>query len=594
MLSLLNKYNVMYTLQNSFPYVGHPKLQDYFNHFSACNVLNSISRYRNYGSTELTQHEAKSLLNILAPVVNLSHSNLVMMRDIKMFTSSNNTQEKLYSVNDVIRQSLFQECVMEPSHLPQLMNALPSNIILFSAADHIQNQVLAKLNIQSRTDVEFLENYLFPKICSCSINDLCIDSIMTCVLNEYYSLYHKSSSFKESLKNLKFVKDASDTRKSPAELFNPDISLIAQMFHGENVFPGAPFSNYIAVLKECGLRDSLSPQEILNLIFSISENASNAPQGVSQEKLSRAKAIVAYIQMEDIKRRKKESCQLNRSIMTYSYFPFDTALLLLSERRSWLPVLAEPPSSYPRCLPWKGSTYTSHFVSLGDKTCVSCYSKEDFMLVYGSQALFTEPLVDSDIYQWLGSPEPTSCLCPHFYQVISNKDQIQPNLMLDIVSKIYGAMQGILLSGKRLHIDSIRDTKEWVYIKKDNKFVDVKSIARSENPNFRHSIEPYLHILPDSISSFANVFLHFGMNETITEAQIISILDTIKYQIANNSCTSTDADVWDTTMAILNWVTNNATQEVIYKSMLVPAETSSGLPNLKVADTLVYTDNDFL
>ena len=593
-VSFLSKFNVWCCLQSKIPYFSHSQLSKYIQNFSGRSALDVISKNTNYSSVVLTQNEAQSLQNLLSSVV-FNMNDFMVVRNLKVFTTATNSKGRLCSITDIINQSIFREAVMEPPNMLELITILPDTIYLLSAADNTQIQLLAKLGIRQEPETMFLEKYLFPKIKACCIIDHFIDGIMGCILNSYYSLSRQNTNITESIKGLKFVKDGSHKRNCPTELFNPKSKTVSQIFLGENVFPAGPYSHHIDVLQKCGLRDAVPPQEILDIIFSISGTKSSMPQPVNEIKVSRARAILAYIQTNDFKRMKRGSYKVHKSVERYgSHFPFDTALLLLSENRCWLPVLSRPPSNYPKCLPWKGTSYSSHFVSISDSTCFSCSSREQDAFTYGSQAFFTEPSVDSEIYQWLGNPEPTSCLCPHFCEIISKKDQIDPDMMLEIVCKVYAAMVEILKSENKHHIDSLKTIKHWIYIKKYNKFVDVKSVACSENQKFRHSTEPYLHILPDSITRYSSLFLHCGMNQSITKSQIVSILDTINFQINNKSLSPGSVQVWNMVMAILNWLTNNATEDISCESILVPIESSSEWPDLRRSDSLVYTDNAFL
>ena len=594
-VSLLSKFDVRCCLQSKFPYFSHSQLSKYIQNFSGRSALDVISKNTNYSSVVLTQNEAQSLQNLISSVV-FNMNDFMVVRNLKIFTTATNSKGRLCSITDIINQSMFREAVMEPPNLLELITILPDTIYLLSAADDTQIQLLAKLGIKQQPETMFVEKYLFPKIkAGCIIDLYYIDGIMGCILNSYFSLSRQNTNITESIKGLKFVKDGSHKRNCPTELFNPKSKTVSQIFLGENVFPAGPYSHHIDVLQKCGLRDAVSPQEILDIIFSISGTKSSMPQLVNEIKVSRARAILTYIQTNDFKRIKRGSYKVHKSVERYgSHFPFDTALLLLSENRCCLPVISRPPSNYPKCLPWKGTNYSSHFVSISDSTCVSCSSREQDVFTYGSQAFFTEPSVDSEIYQWLGNPKPTSCLCPHFCEIISKKDQIEPDVILEVVCKVYAAMAEILKSENKHHIDSLKTIKHWIYIKKYNKFVDVKSVACCENQNFRHSTEPYLHILPDSITRYSSLFLHCGMTQSITKSQIVSILDTINFQINNKSSSPGSVQVWNMVMAILNWLTNHATEDISCESILVPVESSSEWPDLRKSDSLVYTDNAFL
>ena len=597
-LSSLHKVGIHYSLQSKFPYLYHSSLSSYINSFSPRSFLDAINGGQ-YQSVEFTQSEALYMKSLFLQM-RLNSTDVNTLKQMKIFKTSVNTQGKLFSVAEATQKSMLRVALVEPSSFSDILSKLPDSIILFSGDHYIQTQVLAKLGTSTPVGASFLVNYIFPKITTRHIPDTFIDNIMKSVLNLYDSLSLQNYTFADSVGNLKFViYNSFGNRNSPQELFNPQVKELSSLFLEEMVFPTSCYSQYIQVLNKCGLRNSVTPQEILNMIFSISTAFKSTPQLVDGVKISRAKSILTYIQASGFQNRARGTYLVHNSVHRGNV-PFDIALMLISEKRCWLPVLANPPSHYPDCLSWKGSGYSSHVVSINTQTCVSCSSKSELVLRYGSQAYFTDPSVSLGIYQWLGGQEPTSCLCQHFSEVMSNEHVIDPDKMFDVVCTVYSAMLSILKTGDKHHLDGLKRIKNWIYLKKSKMFVDVKSVACNENQNFRHSIEPFLHILPDSISQYSELFLHFGMNRSITHSQIVSILDTINYQVSNQP-DSVDAEVvWNMIMAILNWLTNNATEEISMDCVLVPAESqldstnSKSLPQLKSSDSLVFTDSDFL
>ncbi len=111
---------------------------------------------------------------------------------------------------------------------------------------------------------------------------------MCCVLDAYHILCYSNPSITESIKNLRFVKDNLGQRKCPHELFDLNNQAMSLIFNGETMFPGNPYSksSYIYVLQSCGLRDSVSAQEILDLIYSISVKIRGLPQLESEMKIT--------------------------------------------------------------------------------------------------------------------------------------------------------------------------------------------------------------------------------------------------------------------------------------------------------------------
>ena len=586
MLSVLNKFDIMYSPQRSFQFLHHHQLTSFIREYSPTNVLEVISMTYNYSAVELSLQEAECLRNSLFQVI-LSHSMCEVLKHLHVFQSTENTSSKLYSVMEVCHQSSFRRAIIKPSNTIDT-SVLPSNFIFFSSENHYQNQLLKRLsNVDSPDEVTFLQSYIFPCIQNGYINESCVDTLMTQVLESFYHLMHGIT-----IQNLKFVKVASGVRKCPSELFDPNDSVISQIFIGEDVFPCAPYNTakYIDVLKLCGLQTSIGVQKILDVIFSISLQPSLNPQQVDQNRLMRAKAILNYIGSGVVCGRLGGSSYQVNPLIHGGFLSFSEALHKISANRSWLPVLAKRPSNYPKCLPWKGTEYTSHFVTLNNSVCVMSNASACAPLLYGSQVFFTDPPVDSTVFGWLSYHNHSECLVPHLQQVIAHKDDFSSiNQMMDVLKNIYAAMNSC-----RDRLNGLESIREWVYIKKYDKFVSVDKVASKYNLGFRHNVEPYLHILPDSISEYSQLFASFGMNSTFSQTQILSILAVMKEEISVNQASVTAEDAWSTVLAILNWLTVNGTKEVYHDGVYVPAESDTVWPDLREARELVYTDNDFL
>ena len=593
MITILNKFSILYVKQSSFPYLIHRQISQYLTPFSPESLLQAISKNSYYNSVSLTPQEATTLKTQFYNMPGIRNYQHIIM-NLKMFTTSSNTSGRLYSVSEASSLSILRKALSEPSNPVVDISIFPQSIILFSSSDYYQNELLRKLSIQAPNDVDFVTSYIFPYIQNGTITGDDIDKIMTRVLEAYQSLQFKNYSITNSIQQLRFVKIASGHRKCPNELYDPN-DVTSQIYLGEDVFPRAPYDKYLNVLRSCGMKTSVSPQEVLDVIYSISTGSSTYPQQVNSTKLNRAKAILKYIGNRSFTSQTSGSFTLNRSIHR-GYLPFNTAVQLLSSNRSWLPVLSKQPRSYPSSLPWRGDGFTSHFIALNGSACVSCSGSPSLPLLYGSQVYFTAPDVDgvdANVSALLGSEEPTTHLVPHFTQVIAYKNSISSDQMISIVYNIYSKMLQLVNQGSKGQLNGLRSMSDWIYIKKYGRFVGVNAIALQQNPGFRHNVEPYLHILPDSISSFSTLFTSFGMNKSLSDIQIISILSVIKKEITSNPNSVNPGEAWSTVMAILNWLTNNGTEERSHDSILVPAESESRYPDLRQASELIYTDNDF-
>ena len=588
--SVLQKLGIQYCTQECFPYVEHQLLATFIKTFSPSVLLETIVLKGDCASVTFTSEEAQYLRSSFSQI-QLSGASRRVLKSLQVFSSCANTSNRLYSICDARKQSLLAEAVLQPSNTIDL-SVLPSSIVIFSSEEFHQKQLLSmnKLGCATPDNVNFLTQYILPSIPT--IGDSYVDGIMTNVLDMYHSLYYTSSSITTSIQKLTFVKTGSGNRKRPSELFNPHDVSISNILKGENVFPIDPYNSVknIDVLEQCGLRDSLTHQELLDIIYSISLPKNSSPQLVNEVKMCRSRAILQHIEKGCLQEN-QPTYRLDPTVYRgYGGVSFPKALQLLSSKMSWLPVLSERPSNYPSCLPWKGEEYNSHFISLSGPVCVSSSSSPSSLpLIFGSQAFFT-PSCDQ-----VKADKQEHLLIGHFENVIACKDKLTQDQMILIVCEVYSAMLNIIRVGVNAQVlNKLVTIKEWVYIKKYHKFVSVGSVILEQSSKFGQNIEPYLYILPDSISDYSQIFKHFGMNDTITHPQIVSMLRLIKEEVRLNPSSASPEASWSTVMAVLNWLTENGTKLTESESIYVPVESDSEWPDLREPSELVYADNDYL
>ena len=576
LLSALDKLGIQYCTQANFPYVRHNQLSAFVKDYSPKALLDVITfKDGLVPNISFSTQEAALLRKDFSQISPYSSQNIATLKELRVF---NSCADSLYSIAQVIQDSLLKEVIVQPTGTIDL-NVLPASVIVLSSGDHYQKQLLQELGYLECDGVDFLTRCIFPNLSS--MGNHYMDDIMTKVLDLHPTLvYSQKSTITSALKELYFVKISSGARLRPCDLYDPTNEPTSLIFQGEDVFPSAPYhsSQYINVLKLCGLRTAVDPQTTLNLINTISLPESSTPQTLDALQLKRVRAILSYVASSSFQ---APDCYIISG--SSERISFATALMQLSKRKSWLPVLSERPANYPPKLPWKGEGYSSHVISLGNSACASTSRAPAAPLLYGSQAYFTE------VFDSVEADEPKHCLVPHFQKVMALEDDLTPDETLDIVQKIYSAM---------LSIDSnpFEHTKEWVYIKNHHKFVSLDSVALKQNSGFRHSLEPYLHILPDSISGYSELFKKFGMTVSLSESQIASVIGTMRREISTDSCRVSAEEAWSLILSILNWLTENGTKTVnnCYDSIFVPAESDSKFPLLEDASKLVYTDNEFL
>ena len=595
LLSVFDKLGVMYCLQSRFPYLQHKSLSQYLNKYDANGILDSIHMASRYNGTALTKEEAQALSSRLAqdtPSMTSQRNSVIL--GLAMFSLTPNSSQALCSPNTAASCPL-KRAIIEPTNLCTVVKQLPSNFLLFSQNDYSELRLLQLANVECPTDTKFLCQCIFPLMSSKVIPDHCVDPIMNEILHIGTSLVMKDHNFRSSLSQLAFVQTASGFRQSPINLFDPSNTKLAELYKGENVFPTEPYNSqqWLQFLKQsCGLRTSVTPNEVLSIISAIKLPARSYPQMVNQTYLSRAKAVLKYISTPNFQLQATGKYSLREH---RGYMRFSTALNYYASNYSWLPVLPERPPDYPTVLAWKGEGYSSHFFTLDNQGAVMTSSNKELLpFIIGSQMYVTDSANSTSTQLNMSDSSLCTHVIAHLHLVISNCHGIPLNLLPMMVGKVYSFLSQQNVTQLKQPLQSIEN---WIYIRKYKVFVSPSVVAINPNSNFRHDLEPYLYTLPESLSVYHDFFTRFGVNLCINQSQIITVLKMIKESIDKNNTTLSSSNVWSLVMAILNWLTDNGTKTVSISTgdqIYVPTESDSEWPQLMEAGEVVYTDNDFL
>ena len=436
--------------------------------------------------------------------------------------------------------------------------------------------------------IDFVLNSLLPMIVCGAYPDTMLDSLMEEVLQ--LSAMFKSQSQSEltnQITNLAFLRinPHSCNRKPPNQLFDPSKADLKELFKGEEMFPIHPFNQHLQHLRKHGLRQTVTGQEIVDIINSISTQATISPQEVTPVSVSRAKAVLKYL-------------NVNPSVLTEKvtvrgslFFPLKQTLQTLAQQKSWLPVLSAPPKNYPKCLVWKGRACTSHLTSLSAPVLL-CNDGDAKVLpfVVGSQ-IFLVQCSSSNLCSLLNSVAgvPISYAVAHLQHVIKHCREIPADTIDDIVYQIYKYLHA--------HFDDLHTllhadlcTLSWIWIERQHTFVSPNEVALEQNSTFCQDLEPYLYVLPYRLRTFSKLFTYFGVEEHFTALQIISVLKMVKAKETTDCCALAIV------MSILNWLTNDGQKpaDIPPENLYVPIETQSGDLKLMEASSVIYTDIGFL
>lgn len=591
-LSALYKMNVRVCIKSEFDFVKHKNLAKYVKQLSnGNNVLDAIHSQNSFKDLVFTCDEADGMRVLLATSVSplsLSRTRKEVLENLSIFSSAPNSSGALHSYYSASKASVINKPLGESSNWIDIISNLPPSFILFSCKYHHQMNLLHALKVPFPSDYVFLNEYVFPLIRNGSFPDDLIDGIMAKVLDNFRALNSReqNSNLIGCLRSFSFVKTRHN-RKCPPNLLEPS-SRNKALYNGEDVFPLDPYNllDRIELLKYCGLQTTVTPQQVVDIIYSISSPFCSTPQKVDSTKFCRAKAVLEYISTPEFYPQTSGYVRVPKSSVNLS---FTEALLQLSTSRSWLPVAFQRPCDYPRELSWKGDDCPSHFVSLSSKEVI--LSPTDPCLV-GSQAyvVYIDAHLTGDISSILktDSGRFTHHVINHFQKVLNSKKQLSGDLMNSCVHKVYKYMN----TQDHSYLRKFYNLKEWVYISREAKFVSPSIMAVKKNSSFKQDLEPFVYILPESLSCYTQLFgLASGVQSTITCEQIGSILSTIKEN--HRSCLGVDAaEAWEIVLAILNWVIKNDARKAI--DLFVPVESNLDWPQLECASKVVFTNNEFM
>ena len=600
LLQAFSKLQIRYTNPKRFPYLYHNRqLSSYVNDFTPAGILNAIAKAYQWNTAAiqtvvLSSPEAASLQLYLSTQLyslNLTQRNILMSLPVLCVLN----QDKLYSANEVARYTWDRKIVVEPEGF-DLHRCLPSKLIILSRTLNQNAFINAISDVQKPSKVELILNVLFPIIRRNEYPTNKIDSLMEKVLQLFPALTQHAENFRSQLHTLPFLKTSSGIRKPPSELFDPSHCELKKLYEGNPVFPAHPFDQqrYKYSLHDCELRQSVCAKEIVEIIKSIATLSATSPHKVDKIKVSRAKAVLKYLA--------SHSAILNEKVaLDFEQFgqfcTLKQALPQLASRYSWLPVRTLPPKRYPDCLPWKGTACTSHLTSLHDSVLFPDHGDNDELpTITGSQVY----VVDCSPSQELSSifPSTQSALdhvLMHFGEVIDHYRVIDQDPHNSTTNRIVHMIYNYLYYHRNsLNHASWSRIPQWIWIKKHHKFVAPNVVALKLNHHFRHNLEPYIFVLPDDLQQFSELFTRFGVTNSITQSQIISVLKMIK----DTKSSQLEADgMWSIVMSILRWLTNNGENRVKLDDdevLYVPVDSASKLPQLMAASEVVYTDNAFL
>ena len=520
----LEKYQVKVASVRTHRYLSHPQLLDYLHVFNGPGLLDAISSSDMEGVSPSVE-DATALQNFFSGQ-RYSDSHKDVLCQLSIFFTLQRPRSPL-SISTIASTTLKKKAKAEKDSYGFKPEYVPRFPLVISHTSN-QIQLLQTVSVDFITKVEFLCQVVFPNVQQHNYSEQVTKDLLQETLDDFSSLIcsHKEASalLVDSLKTLPFLKNCLGQWKCLVDLFDPSDSDLCNLFEREAVFPIAPFNNenYIRALRVCGLRqvESITAQEILDIVLKIKTVVSAEPVSINATQYKRAKAVVKLL--NDHPRWLQEECKMQGKCTNLK-----SALVTLAHESSWLPVCSVPPLCYPSCLQWKGTNYCQHLCSTRSQCClVACHTDiemDESSLTMGTSAVFVEGCLPLEISKSL------SCSCSsralaiinHLQMVILQKDDMDCDDLETMVKKIYAALDQ--MSSDDLH--ALSSVSEWIWVG-GKTFTDPNSAALMMNPDFdfRYTLEPFVYIIPTSLTRYKVLFTKFDVEEKVSLHQILSVL----------------------------------------------------------------------
>ena len=603
LVEAFSKLGIYCTMLKHVPYLQHHQSSCFFNSCDPSGVLTAVSNSEcSTDDVIFSSSEALELQSFLASQrFKFNELQVNTLARLGIFHVINHSSP--VSLLEASKASFKKKVILPPYDFCFTAESLPPNIVVLSSGDNSRSLLDACDTLVSKPDslMNFLLEILFPMI---QKNYICqedkVDKLMVKVL-EHFTVLRKderAQHFKSVVTHLRFIKveDHSLGRKAPGELYDCSSCLLKDLFLGQPVFPHSPFDveDMIVPLRECGLQTHVSGQKLLSIINDYACAFSKTPQKTTKEKMRHANSVLAYIS--------EHPCVLNESVRIIQNTSYPLCVVLAKSRvgRNWLPVMVSPPNDYPPCLTWKSERYASHLVS--HKESVAVCKAHDFARlssIVGSEMYIVQ--CPDVLVETLGCEISVDSVLQHFIHVVKYQQQIVDKSYLNsLVDNVYEFLNNNLDELRLNHPTSTLRHKKLIWIKKWQKFVSPDLFVLNNHPSFQYNLSPFYQPLPESLSEYSELFIHFGVRRELSTSDIVQILGKIK----DDNCGEVISDslAWDMCTNILSWLTNHGQKhskekitdaDIVY----VPIESNSPSacrPQLVDVKCVVYTDMDFL
>ena len=571
LISATGKLGCHLTCSEEFQFLYHSELNNYVHDLTPSSVLN-ISSQTTYQNVVFTQKEATALRYFLFQYrVGLNAVQQSVVLHLRIFSAiQNNSLHSLQSARCYVAGRSVAMVMSEPECLNKYIFCIPPTpLILNCERGYVENSQSMLGGSWRPTKVQVILYVILSAIENNQISRQDLLKFFSIILepSEYHSLIiePEGSQFNNKLKSFRFVPTSQNSGLClPSETYDSTDHIITELFAGQNVFPIAPFSNtHFAALRELGMKSSvaLCPPDIIKVTRIICR------QSDIQSEKKRANKLLEFL----------SSYVGNRLLNTYhNGVPLYQTLCTIP----WLPVMVDPPKSYPKCLCWQGAT-GNHFVSAQHLYASSSPeihrnlpyligSQIKILHHEGSYTLSSHLLTSFNISQTV----PLDAMIKQFINMISHSKDIERNKYTDYITLLYNNLNVAAINSSYSQNWQMLRQSEVVEVR-ENKFVQPSLVVCSfdEKSLSVGRLEPYLYTLPSDLQQYRKLFCHIGAKEQATTIDVLDVIEKISTK-PNGDITQCQHLV----TRILNWLCINFTEAEIqqwHERILIPINNST-------------------
>ena len=348
---------------------------------------------------------------------------------------------------------------------------------------------------------------------------------------------------------------------SPAELYDPEVPLLCDLFGEEMVFPAEVYRDktLLASLRLVGLKTELTPPCVERCIRSLSSSSEGGL--VADSIVSRARTLLSW---------------LDDHVSSTS---LDAKSIRVIQTCNWLPVERVNPHAP---LSWKGSSAPA--LSRAEDT----RKMEDGALVGSSMVVInvsvrsTELLslfgwnkaipVEAVISRLLDASKCWQDLMSVCYDQSSQQSSLQQ--IGKVVKQVYKYLSSV---GSESEVAKVRESLvgcRWIWLQ--NRFVEVHEVAIKCDQN----LSPYRHSLPQQYASYYEMFTRYGVEEMFSESSLVRLLNEVAEHAEGRAL---ETPTLDMVVRVLELLTEHGQVGVGANTLMVPTSEGYLRPSRDVA-----------